>query len=50
MLYEKYDTNNIFKKKEKNKVENNVKQEENVQMVEYKETILKRILKFLHMR
>ena len=54
MLYEKYDPNDIFKKKEENEVENNVKQEKNVQMVQYKEPTLKRILngilRFLHIR
>jgi len=54
MLYEKYNPNDIFKRKEETVVENNIETKENMQMVEYKETILKRvlngILKFLHIR
>ena len=47
MLYEKYNPNDIFKKKE-----DNIKQEENMQMIEYKEPIFKiiinKILNILH--
>lgn len=54
MLYEKYNPNDIFKKKENTIVENNIEVEENTQMIEYKEPILKRItngiLRFLHIR
>lgn len=54
MLYEKYNPNDIFKKKEETVIENNIKQEENMQMIEYKEPIFKRIinkiLNFLHLR
>lgn len=44
MLYEKYNPNDIFKKKEEPVIENNIKQEENMQMIEYKEPIFKRFL------
>lgn len=44
MLYEKYNPNDIFKKKEETVIENNIKQEENMQMIEYKEPIFKRFL------
>lgn len=51
-LYEKYNPNDIFKKKEKIVTENIIKQEENMQMIEYKEPVFKRIinkiLNFLH--
>lgn len=51
-LYEKYNSNDIFKKKEKIVTENIIKQEENMQMIEYKEPVFKRIinkiLNFLH--
>ncbi len=54
MLYEKYNPNDIFKKKEKNATENIIKQEKNLQMVEYKEPVFKRIINkilyFLHLR
>ena len=54
MLYEKYNPNDIFKKKEENAIENNIKQEENMQMIEYKEPVFKKIingiLRFLHIR
>ena len=54
MLYEKYNPNDIFKKKNETITENNIKQEENMQMIEYKEPIFKRIinkiLNFLHLR
>ena len=54
MLYEKYNPNDIFKKKEETVIENHIKQEENMQMIEYKEPIFKRIinkiLNFLHLR
>lgn len=53
-LREKYNPDNLFKNKEKDIVESNIKAEENTQMIEYKEPILKRILngllKFLHLR
>ena len=54
MLYEKYNPNDIFKKKDETVTENNIKQEENMQMVEYEESIFKRIinriLKFFNKR
>lgn len=54
MLYEKYKPNDIFKKKEDNIIENKNEIKENLQMVEYKEPIFKRIinkiLNFLHLR
>lgn len=54
MLYEKYNPNDIFKKKEENTIENNNEIKENMQMVECKEPIFKRIinkiLNFLHLR
>lgn len=54
MLYEKYNPNDIFKKKDNNVVENNIESKENTQMIEYKEPIFKklinRILRFLHIR
>ena len=37
MLYEKYNPNDIFKKKDETVTENNIRQEENMQIVEYKE-------------
>lgn len=52
MLYKKYNPNDIFRKKEEKIGEDNIKQEENMQMIEYKEPIFKRIinkiLNFLH--
>ena len=54
LLYEKYNPNDIFKKKEDNIMENKNEIKENMQMVEYKEPIFKRIinkiLNFLHLR
>ena len=54
MLYEKYNPNDILKKKEENIIENNNETKENMQMVENKEPIFKRIinkiLNFLHLR
>lgn len=54
MLYEKYNPNDIFKKKDETVTENNIRQEENMQIVEYKESIFKRIinkiLNFLYLR
>lgn len=54
MLYEKYNPNDIFKKKEGTTIANNNETKENVQMVEYKESIFKniinKILNFLHLR
>lgn len=51
-LYEKYNPNDIFNKREKIVTENIIKQEENMQMIEYKEPVFKRIinkiLNFLH--
>lgn len=53
MLYEKYNPNDIFKK-DKTTTETNIKQEENMKIIEYKEPIFKRIinkiLNFLHLR
>ena len=50
ILYEKYNSNNIFKNKKETTIENNV----NTQMVEYKEPIFKKIinkiLNILHLR
>lgn len=52
MLYEKYNPNDIFYRKEENVVEKNTETKENMQVVKYKEPILKRILnkilKFFH--
>lgn len=54
MLYKKYNPNDIFKKKDETVTENNIKQEENMQIIEYKESIFKRIINkifnFLHLR
>lgn len=54
MLYEKYNPNDIFKKNEETVIENNIRQEENMQMIEYKEPVFKKIingiLRFLHIR
>lgn len=54
MLYEKYNPNDIFKKKEETTIENNNKIKEKMQMVEYKDSVFKRIinkiLNFLHLR
>lgn len=54
MLYEKYNPNDIFKKKEETTIENNNKIKEKMQMVEYKDPVFKRIinkiLNFLHLR
>lgn len=54
MLYEKYNPNDIFKKKEGTTIENNNEIKEKMQMVEYKEPVFKRIinkiLNFLHLR
>ena len=44
MLYEKYNPNDIFKKKEKAPIDENIKAKENMQMIEYKESIFKRII------
>ena len=41
MLYEKYNPNNIFKKKEDNIIENKNEIKENMQKVEYKKPIFK---------
>lgn len=54
MLYEKYNPNDIFKKKEGTTIENNTEIKEKMQMVEYKDSVFKRIinkiLNFLHLR
>lgn len=54
MLYEKYNPNDIFKKKEGTTIENNNEIKEKMQMVEYKDPVFKRIinkiLNFLHLR
>ena len=53
-LYEKYNPNDIFKKKEKAPIDENIRAKENMQMIEYKEPIFKRIidkiLSLLHLR
>lgn len=41
---EEYDPDDIFKKKEKIMVKNHIKQEENMQMIEYKESIFRKII------
>lgn len=50
LLYERYNPNHIFRKND----ENNIYKEESMRMIEYKESIFKRIinkvLKFLHLR
>ena len=50
----KYNSNDIFKKKEEAPIDENIKTKENIQMIEYKEPIFKRIinkiLNFLHLR
>ena len=54
ILYEKYNPNDIFKKKEGTTIENNNEMKEKMQMVEYKDSVFKRIinkiLNFLHLR
>ena len=54
ILYEKYNPNDIFKKKEGTTIENNNEIKEKMQMVEYKDPVFKRIinkiLNFLHLR
>ena len=54
MLYEKYNPNDIFKKKEGTTIENNNEIKEKMQMVAYKDSVFKRIinkiLNFLHLR
>lgn len=54
MLYKKYNPNDIFKKKDEIITENNIETKENMQMVEYKEPIFKKIinkiLNLLHLR
>ena len=53
-LYEKYNPNDIFKNKDKPPIDENNKTKENIQMIEYKEPIFKRIIDkiliFLHLR
>lgn len=50
----KYNPNDIFKKKEGTTIENNNEIKEKMQMVEYKDSVFKRIinkiLNFLHLR
>lgn len=54
MLYEKYNPNDIFKKKDDIIADNNNESTENMQLIEYKEPIFKGIvngiLRFLHIR
>lgn len=53
MIQEKYNIDNIFKKNEEI-IENKQEQKNNMQIVEYKNSVLKRIvnkiLNFLHLR
>lgn len=53
-LYEKYNPQDIFKKEEETVIESNIETKENVQIVESKDSKVKRfldkILKFLHIR
>ena len=53
ILHEKYNPNDIFEKKEKATIKNNNETNENMQMVEYKEPIFKkiinRIMRFFHL-
>lgn len=44
MLQEKYNLNDIFKKKNENILENNDEQKTNLEMIEYKEPLFKRII------
>lgn len=44
MLYEKYNPNDIFKKKDENIIHNSIEQEKNMQMIEYKESFIKKII------
>ena len=44
MLYEKYNPNNIFKKSEESITNYNIETKENTQMIEYKESIIKKII------
>ena len=54
MLYDKYNPNEIFKKKNETIGEENIQQEQDLGIVEYKEPVFKRIgnmiLKFLHIK
>lgn len=54
MLYEKYNPNDIFKKKDETTIENKNEIKENMQIIEYKEPMFRRIinkiLNFLHLR
>ena len=54
MLYEKYNPNDIFKKKDETTIEDKNETKDNIQIIEYKEPIFKRIinkiLNFLHLR
>ncbi len=44
ILYEKYNPNDIFKKKYENIPENSIEQEKNMQMIEYKESFIKKLI------
>lgn len=54
MLYEKYNPNDIFKKKDETTIENKNETKKDMQIIEYKEPIFRRIinkiLNFLHLR
>ncbi len=53
-LREKYNPDNIFKKKEETIIKDNIKQDENLKMIKYEESIFKKvinkILRFLHLK
>lgn len=44
MLYEKYNPNDIFKKKDENITENSIEQEKNMQMIESKESFIRKLI------
>lgn len=44
MLYEKYNPNDIFKKKYENIPENSIEQEKNMQIIKYKESFIKKLI------
>lgn len=54
ILYEKYNPNDIFKKKDETTIENKDETKKDMQIIEYKEPIFRRIinkiLNFLHLR
>ena len=54
MLYEKYNPNKMFKKKEEIITNRNINQEKNTKIIEYKESVFKKIKNkifiFLHLR